>query len=63
MACRMVMPAFSISFFVRPSVTQTLNDGETEYTSDFAPEGPAGRFFARVMSTFCERHCVAELLC
>jgi len=55
MACRMVMPAFSTSFFDSPIIRHTFRAGWGVYTSVLAPDGPAGRVFTCVMSTFCER--------
>jgi hypothetical protein len=60
-AWRMVIPAFSISFLVSPSVTQIFSAGRGVYMSVFAPEGPAGRLLTRVMRTFWARHYIPTL--
>lgn len=54
MACRMVMPAFSVSFFDSPLVTHTFSAGGGCHSFDssrgLAPRA-MGMAFSRVMST------------
>lgn len=56
-ACRMVVPAFSISFFVRPIVTQTLSAGGTICLGSKL----SSRVLRRVIRTPLMAHCVLRL--
>jgi hypothetical protein len=53
MACRMIVPDFSISFLVRPVVTQTFRAGGTTCLGSKL----SSRVFRRVMRTLLARHC------
>ena len=58
MACLMMVPAFSVSFFVRPLVTHTLSAGVgcQPASRGFSPR-PRGKDLSRVMRTPFARHC------
>lgn len=54
MACLIVTPAFSISFFVRPVVMQTFRAGWSFHSSSLPPllgPRPRGMLFNRVIKT------------
>jgi len=57
-ACLIVIPAFSISFFVRPVVMQTFSAGWS-FQSESLPllPGPTGMLFKRVIRTLFTRAC------
>ena len=58
MACLMTMPAFSVSFFVKPDVTQTFKAGVGCHVCSrgFAPFAP-GKALSLVTRTLFARHC------
>ena len=55
-AWRMVVPAFSTSFFERPFVMHTLSAGRCVKISDLAPDAAADKALARVTNTPWVRH-------
>ena len=58
MACRIMTPAFSVSFFVSPLVTQTLRAGTgCQPASLGLTPRPRGKALSRVMRTPFARHC------
>jgi hypothetical protein len=61
-ACRMVIPAFSVSFFVRPLVTQTLRAGVGCHPASrgLTPR-PSGKALSLVIKTPFARHCHCSL--
>jgi hypothetical protein len=61
-ACRMVTPAFSVSFFVRPLVTQTLRAGVGCHPASrgLTPR-PSGKALSLVIKTPFARHCHCSL--
>jgi hypothetical protein len=61
-ACRMVVPAFSVSFFVRPLVTQTLRAGVGCHPASrgLTPR-PSGKALSLVIKTPFARHCHCSL--
>jgi hypothetical protein len=61
-ACRMVIPAFSVSFFVRPLVTQTLRAGVGCHpASRGLTPSPSGKALSLVIKTPFARHCHRSL--
>ena len=58
MACLIIVPAFSVSFFVRPLVTHTFSAGVgcQPASRGFSPR-PSGKDLSRVMRTPFARHC------
>jgi len=61
MACLIVTPAFSTSFFVKPVVRQIFNAGCGTKTGLFAPEGSGDRVLIRVMSTpWAKTYCQSQ---
>lgn len=57
MACRIIVPAFSVSFFVSPLVTQTLSEGLGCHPASLGliPR-PIGKDWSLVMRTPFARH-------
>ena len=61
MACLMTTPAFSVSFFDRPVVTQTLTaDWGCQPSSRGVPPNGGGILFSRVIKTPLARHCLVR---
>ena len=63
-ACLMIVPAFSVSFFVKPLVTHTLSAGVGCHPASrgLRPK-PRGKDLSRVMSTLFARHCKVLVEC